>query len=129
MSELRQRAENYLAMRRALGHKLSDRGRLLMSFVDFIEQASADHVSVELALAWATLPQGVQPVWWSQRLGVVRGFARDLAAIDERTEVPPSDALAAQTSRTPPHIYSSTEITMLMAEAKKMALVTFPGVP
>jgi integrase/recombinase XerD len=120
MSELRQRTENYLAMRRALGHKLSDRGRLLMSFVDFIEQAGTDHVSVELALAWATLPQGVQPVWWSQRLGVVRGFARHLAAIDERTEVPPTDALAAQTSRTPPHIYSSTEITALMAEAKKI---------
>ena len=120
MSGLRARAEDYLAMRRALGHQLHNHGRLLMSFVDFLEAADTDHVSVELALAWATLPQGVQPIWWSQRLGVVRCFARHLAAIDERTEVPPSDALAARAPRTPPHLYSPAEIAVLMAEARRI---------
>lgn len=120
MSELRHRAEDYLAMRRALGHKLHDHGRLLMSFVDFLEEAGADHVSVELALAWATLPQGVQPTWWSQRLGVVRCFARHLVAIDERSEVLPADVLAARASRTPPHLYSADEITALMAQARQI---------
>ncbi len=120
MSELRHRAENYLAMRRALGHKLTDHGRLLMSFVDFLEQADADHVSVDLALAWATLPEGVQPIWWSQRLGVVRCFARHLVAIDERTQVPPVDALGARTLRTPPHLYSAEEIAALMTQARQI---------
>ncbi len=105
-------------MRRALGHKLRDHGRLLMSFVDFLEEAGADHVSVELALAWATLPQAVQSVWWSQRLGVVRCFARHLVAIDERTEVPPPDALAVRAPRTLPHHYSAAEIAALLAQAR-----------
>lgn len=118
MSELRHRGEDYLAMRRALGHKLHNQGRLLMSFVDFLEETGADHVSVELALAWATLPQAVQPVWWSQRLGVVRCFARHLVAIDERTEVPPPDALAVRAPRTPPHHYSAAEIAALLAQAR-----------
>jgi integrase/recombinase XerD len=120
MSELRHRAEDYLAMRRALGHKLSDHGRLLMSFVDYLEEVGADHVSVELALAWATLPKGAQPIWWSQRLGVVRCFARHLVAIDERTEVPPADALATRASRTSPHLYSANEIAALMAQARQI---------
>ena len=120
MSTLRHHAEEYLTIRRALGHNLDHRGRLLMSFIDFLDAAGADYVSTELALAWAMLPKDVQPIWWSQRLGVVRVFARYLAAIDERTEVPSPDALAATAPRTPPHLYSLAEIAALMAEARRI---------
>jgi integrase len=120
MTELRRRAEEYLTMRRVLGHKLATHGRLLMSFVDYLEQAGAQHVSIELALAWATLPQGVQQIWWSQRLGVVRCFARHLVAIDELSEVPPPDMLATRAPRTPPHLYSSADIATLMALARQI---------
>jgi integrase len=120
MNELRHRAEDYLATRRALGYKLHHHGRLLSSFVEFCEAADADYVSVDLAIHWATLPQEVQPIWWSQRLGVIRGFARHLATVDDRTEIPPTDALAARAPRTPPHLFSATEIAELMAEARRI---------
>ena len=40
MSALRARAEEYLAMRRTLGFKLTTQGRHLMSFVRFCEERS-----------------------------------------------------------------------------------------
>jgi len=54
MSALRARAEEYLAMRRALGFKLTTQGRHLMSFVRFCENRSADRVTADLAVEWAT---------------------------------------------------------------------------
>jgi hypothetical protein len=41
-------------MRRALGFRLTTQRRHLMSFVGFCEDRSADHVTAELAIEWAT---------------------------------------------------------------------------
>lgn len=120
MTELRDRAEAYLQMRRALGHKLEDHGRLLFSFVDFLDDAGKDYITVDDAVAWASAPQGVQPIWWAQRLGVVRCFARHLQAIDERSEIPPADVFGPRTPRGAPYLYSADELALLMAETRKI---------
>jgi hypothetical protein len=95
MTALRQAAEEYLAMRRALGFKLTTQGRQLMSFVEFCEARGAEHVTTEFALAWATQTSrgSSDEVYRSRRLMVVRIFARHLAALDPATEVPPEDML------------------------------------
>jgi hypothetical protein len=95
MSTLRAAAHDYLAMRRALGFKLTSQGRLLASFIDYCEQRNACHVTTELAVAWATHPPrgGTDPVHHSRRLMVVRIFARHLQALDPATEIPPQDVL------------------------------------
>jgi hypothetical protein len=49
MSSLRTALDEYLAVRRALGHKLLLSGRLLRRFVDFAEHAHADYITTELA--------------------------------------------------------------------------------
>ena len=54
MSGLRARAEEYLAMRRALGFQLTTQGRHLMSFIRFCEERAADRVIADLAVEWAT---------------------------------------------------------------------------
>ena len=54
MSGLRARAEEYLAMRRALGFKLDSWGPRLMSFVGFCEARGATTVTTDLAVEWAT---------------------------------------------------------------------------
>ncbi|MGH3125306.1 MAG: hypothetical protein ACRDND_30360, partial [Streptosporangiaceae bacterium] len=54
MSALRARAEEYLAMRRALGFKLESHGPRLMSFVRFCEDRGATTVTTDLAVEWAT---------------------------------------------------------------------------
>lgn len=96
MSALRLAAEQYLAMRRALGFKLTTQGRQLMSFVAYCEARGADHVTADLALEWATAtPRASNDgVYQARRLDVVRIFARHLQPLDPATEVPSEDVLS-----------------------------------
>lgn len=82
-----QAAEDYLAVRRALGFKLVECEKQLANFIAYMEGADASTVTTELALTWATRPTSATPAWWSERLIMVRGFARHLQAIDPATEV------------------------------------------
>ena len=117
MIDLRQRVDGYLSIRRALGFKLQDHGRLLPDFVDYLDRRGAATITIEAALAWAVQPQGVQRYRWKQRLSVVRGFARYLHALDPATQVPPTDLLAYRRERPTPYLFSETEIAGLLAMA------------
>ena len=120
MTALRSAAEEYLAVRRAVGFKLARSEGLLLSFVAFAESEDATSVSTELALRWATLPAKASPGWWNSRLCVVRCFARHLSAIDASTEVPPLNAIprvSAATGRAEPYLYSPAEVAALMDAA------------
>ena len=64
MSALRQAVADYLTIRRALGYKLERHGRLLSQFVDYLDDVAAATVTVEHAMAWATLPTGSTARWW-----------------------------------------------------------------
>jgi integrase/recombinase XerD len=94
MTELSEVVEDYLAMRRSLGFKLTHYGRLLGDFVAYLDDTGATTVTTDAAVAWATQPRDATPRWWSQRLGVVRGFAAHLHAFDPTAEVPPAELLA-----------------------------------
>ncbi len=91
MSRLQAHVNEYLRLRRALGFKLKEDGRLLGQLVSYLETAGAETVSTELAVRWARLPVGVHPNHWSKRLRIARGFAAYLQTLDSRTEIPPSD--------------------------------------
>jgi len=121
MSELHDAVDNYLTMRRKLGYVLVDAGRLLPDFVAYMEQHDARHVTTELAVAWATVPSGVNPIWWRQRLIAVRGFAQYLKHFDQSTEVPPADVLRASYSRVTPYLYSAADIAALMSAAQTLS--------
>lgn len=123
MSGLRARAEEYLAMRRALGFKLTTQGRHLMSFVRFCEERSAERVTADLAITWATQTARASgdEVYQARRLDVVRIFARHLQALDPATEVPPEDVLSHRYLRIPPYLYSPEEVTALMSAADGLA--------
>ena len=120
MSALTDAVEDYLCLRRALGYKLADHGRLLHGFAEYVNDRGSEHVTVELAVKWATLPKGVQPVWWHQRLGIVRGFAAHQATIDPRTEIPPKDLLVRPTGRRTPYLFSAGEVVSLMDAAARL---------
>jgi integrase len=113
---LRQALDEYLRLRRGLGFKLVSDQRLLESFVGFLEQAGAQHITSELALMWARTPDA-HPHRWSQRLGIVRVFARYVATLDPESEVPSTDLLPARRPRVGPYIYSPAEIAALMDAA------------
>ena len=82
MSALRVRAEQYLAMRRALGFRLETQGPRLMSFVRFCGQRGAEHVTVDLAIAWATQTSrgSCDEVYQARRLDTDRGHDYPCAA-------------------------------------------------
>lgn len=122
MSRLREAAEEYLVMRRALGFKLTSWARHLRSFIDYCEAHHAERITTELALAWATqTPRGSSDeVYWSRRLMVVRIFARHLKTLDPTSEVPPEDALPHHTRRVAPYLYAPGEISALIGAAGRL---------
>jgi integrase/recombinase XerD len=120
MSSLAQAVDDYLALRRALGYKLTIHGRVLPQFVEFLEQRDALMITTSLALEFATEPQNASVVWWHQRLAIVRGFAQYLQAIDARHEVPPINLLPAKFRRAVPYLYSEAEIEALMRAARAL---------
>lgn len=65
-------------------------------------------------------PQQVERATWARCLSQVRGFARWVKVIDDRTEVPPARLLSARRRRNPPHIYTLDEINRLMRQAAQL---------
>jgi integrase/recombinase XerD len=120
VSALAEAADQYLRLRRALGHDLADAGRLLPRFVAYLEAAGATTVTIQAALAWAQEPEArAGTSVWPRRMTVARGFARHLAGIDLATEVPPAGLIPARRQWRAPYIYAPTDIAALMAEARR----------
>jgi len=117
MNVLRQALADYLAVRRTLGYKLARSEKLLAQFLAFVEHRGEEHLTIETALAWATAPAGADPSWMSRRLSDVRRFAIHLRGIDPATQVPPADILPGRSHRATPYLYSTEEISTLMAVA------------
>lgn len=118
MSTMRQAAEDYLALRRALGFKLDKPGRLVLQFADHLDRLDTQTISVELALRWARQSAQASPVWWAYRLSAVRGFTAYLHPRLPGIEVPPADLLPLRTKRATPYLYSADDITALMTAAR-----------
>jgi integrase len=113
-SPLRDALEDYLRLRRALGFKLNSAGRLLGQFVDYLEQRGVETISIDDALAWASLPAGASTHWRAIRLRAVRGFAAYLHGIDASVMVPPAGLIRSGPCRATPYLYSASEIVSLL---------------
>ena len=120
MSALCKVAEDYLAIRRTLGFKLKDHGRLVIQFVDYLEDVGATVITTEQALAWLRLRTTASPFRQRQRLAAVREFARYVQSIDPRAQVPPKELLPIRFQRPVPYLYSADEIARLMAAARSI---------
>jgi integrase/recombinase XerD len=118
MSTLSEAVEDYLRLRQALGHKLTEAHRLLPRFVAYLDTVGVEFVTIDAALAWSLEPD-VKPgaTVWPNRLWVVRGFARYMAGIDPRTEIPPADLIPCRKRWLAPFVYSDADIAALMTAA------------
>jgi integrase len=117
MTALREAVGDYMTLRRSLGFKLRETGKLLLAFVVFMERRRASYITPQLALAWAQQPSTVQPAEWTRRLSVVRTFARHRSATDSRTQIPPEGLLPYRPKRARPYLYSAKEIRDLLRAA------------
>ena len=120
MSALRKSLDDYLSVRRALGAKLDRAEKLLGQFITYLEQQQALTVTIEHAVAWATLPR--RTGWWhAMRLSAVRRFTIYLRNIDGRTQIPPPGMIAHGRHRATPYLYSEAEVQSLLQAAAKLS--------
>jgi integrase/recombinase XerD len=115
MTALRRALTAYLRTRRALGFKSKREGELLPQFVAFLDERGASFITTAAAIAWAAQPREATPAWWTQRLVLVRGFAKYLQTIEPRTEVPPLEHLPHHRARSAPYVYSAADVTALLS--------------
>ena len=118
MSMMRQAAQDYLTLRRALGFKLDKPGGLVLRFAEHLDRLGTCQVSVDLALRWAREPAQADPSWWAYRLSAVRGFTAYLQPRLPGIEVPPADLLPLRTKRATPYLYSAADVHALMVAAR-----------
>jgi integrase len=118
VTALAEAAADYLALRRRLGHDLADAHRLLPRFVAYLDDISADTVTIEAAVTWSMAPD-VDPASsvWPRRMIVVRGFARHMAGIVPATEIPPVGLIPSRQRWRPPFLLTAGDIERLMAAA------------
>ena len=120
MTDFEAAAGEYLALRRALGFKLTQAERMLRSFTSYLHQQDAERITARIAVEWAVLPAQASRWWWQQRLSVARGFARYLQAFDPGTEIPPPGLIYSPVPRATPRVISDTDVAALMAAAGKL---------
>jgi hypothetical protein len=105
MSELAERAREYLELRRMLGHELAEAARLLPRFVAYLDDLGATTITNEAALAWALQPDvGPDSKVRARRMTVARAFARHMAGIDPNTQIPPPGLVPYRQRWRPPFI-------------------------
>jgi integrase len=119
MTALEQAMTDYLQLRRSLGHELADVGRLLPSFVSYLDAQGSPTVTIEAALAWAQQPatDRITSVG-SRRMTAARGFARYLAGIHGDTQVPPPGLIPQPQRWRRPFIYSPADIDAVMDQIR-----------
>jgi integrase len=128
VSKLGKAADDYLALRRALGFKLGRTETRLRQFLAFMEGKRTTRITTSLALEFATEASQLDPRTRSNRLSVVRGFARHLAATDPTIEIPPFGLLPSGSKRAHPYLYSEEEVGRLLEGAKAYpSWNRFPG--
>lgn len=120
MSALARQLDDYLRLRRLLGHDLADAARLLPRFVDYLDAANTDFVTVTAALAWSLERDTPPPSTVAgRRMMAVRGFARYMAGIDPRTEVPAAGLIPIPRRWRPPFIYADADVLALIDQARR----------
>jgi integrase len=121
MTALAEHLDDYLQLRRTLGHKLADAHRLLPRFVTYLNEHDIEFVTIESALGWSLerlVPDGSRVP--AQRMIVVRGFARYLSGIDLRTEVPPAGTIRHPNRWRRPFIYTDGDVLAMIEQAKAL---------
>ena len=120
MAGLAERAQEYLQLRRMLGHELAEAARLLPGFVAYLDSVGATTITIEAALTWAQQPDvDAGSKVRARRMTVARGFARHMAGIDPDTQIPPPGLVPYRKRWRPPFIYTDSDIRALMSAAAR----------
>jgi integrase len=115
------RVEAYVHTRRQFGFQLRIESGELLRFARYADGAGhRGAVTTELALRWAQDATTATPLYRAHRLEIVRCFAKYQAAFEPETEIPAAGILGPAHRRTPPYIFSSSEIERLITAASHL---------
>lgn len=115
MTTLRERLDDYLVMRRALGFQLNDIERQVGLFCTWLEaRGQTQTFTIDDAVTWARLNPDAHPSWWATRLSLVRRFAGYLNANGVDVPIIPGGLLPARKPRAVPFIYTQEDIDALL---------------
>lgn len=123
MTDLRSALDKYMSMRKKVWIQVQAPGPSARRLVAFTEKRKPRIITTKLAMEWATLPPD-RHASWALRVSDVRGFARQVANFDPRTEVSPVGMLPGW-KRAKPYVYSDAEIDALLTAA--LALLPTDG--
>lgn len=114
--------EKYLAYRRSFGFELMSEEVVLRQFGKFASnEHDQEHLTIELAVAWARASKRQSPITWARRIEVLRGFAKYLQRFDSETKVPQRDLFGPSHQRLVPHIYTDEELSTLLDATKLLS--------
>ncbi len=119
-ADLRTALGEYLKLRRGLGFGLGRDEKLLVQFLDHLDELGHSSFTVDDALAWAKLPQPASPGWLGMRLSVVRSFAAYLHTLDPTVPVPPPGLLPGRGRRVVPYLYSDEDLAALLQQTQSL---------
>lgn len=125
MTALEQHLDDYLRLRRSLGHDLADPARLLPRFIAFLDGRGLATITTAAALEWVDQPAAppgstVGP----KRMTAARGFAKYMAGIDPATEVPPQGLLTYAARAPRPFIYSPADLETILGRLRGITPAT-----
>lgn len=120
MRNLQKDLRHYIDVRRALGYKLRKHEPRLTEFVAFLEAKGSDHITIKLALAWATESSKGHKHSCFERLSFIRSFAKHMSSMDARTEILPTGTARRPEIALRPYIYTCEEIERLMEAARNL---------
>jgi integrase len=106
---------DYLGLRRSLGHKLVAEGRQLARLVAYLEDLGEDTVTMRTTLPFVFDPD-LDPATSipARRLMAVRGFARYLAGVNPRTEIPPAGLVSYRRRRRTPYLFTDDDVAAVI---------------
>jgi integrase/recombinase XerD len=120
MTDLRQAVDDYLRLRRSLGHQMNEAAYLLTDFAAFLDDRCEQTVTIAAALDWVKAREpDVITTASPRRITAARGFARYLSGTDPATEVPPLGLVPYRQRRGQIFLYSDADVAAIMAAAKE----------
>jgi len=117
---LRQAVDDYLRLRRSLGHQMNEAAYLLPDFAAFLDERGEQTVTIAAALDWVKAREpAVVTTSSPRRVTAVRGFARYMSGTDPATEVPPLGLLPYRRRRGRIFLYSDADVAAIMTAARE----------
>jgi len=120
MNPLKKAAKDYISLRRSLGFQMRWEVGKLASFITFMNDKGASHITTALALQWAQDNPNNKLITAASRLTCLRGFATYLSISDPLTQIPHKGLLPVTPHRAKPYLYSEEEVQRLLKAALNM---------